>query len=70
MLTWLRTIKQMLIMNLGTVVAIGGNAEVTAVNEAGSHAVVGVVSTNPAYLMNAELDSEHVVSIALRGRVS
>ena len=28
----------------GTVVAIGGNAEVTAVNEAGS-AVVGVVST-------------------------
>jgi len=53
----------------GTVVAIGGNAEVTAVNEAGSHAVVGVVSTNPAYLMNAELDSEHVVSIALRGRV-
>ena len=52
----------------GTVVKIGGNAEVTAVNEPGSY-VVGVVSTNPAYLMNAELESEHVVSVALRGRV-
>ena len=52
----------------GTVVRIGGNAEVTAVNEPGSY-VVGVVSTNPAYLMNAELESEHVVSVALRGRV-
>jgi hypothetical protein len=31
--------------------------------------VAGIVSTNPAYLMNSDLDSEFVAVIALQGRV-
>ena len=31
--------------------------------------VAGVVSTNPAHLMNSELEAEHVVAVALQGRV-
>ena len=53
----------------GTVLIIGGEHEVTESNEAGSYKVVGVVSTNPAYLMNSECEGDHVVSVALRGRV-
>ena len=50
----------------GTVVCFGGEAEVTACNEENHHAVAGVVSTDPAYLMNAEADG---VAVALCGRV-
>tara|TARA_R110001592_G_scaffold6330_6_gene34147 strand:+ start:11 stop:3613 length:3603 start_codon:yes stop_codon:yes gene_type:complete len=50
----------------GTVVVIGGDKEVTVTDEAGSYKVIGVVSTNPAYLMNSEADG---VAVALRGRV-
>ena len=50
----------------GTVLIIGGESEVTISDEAGSYKVVGVVSTNPAYLMNSESDG---VAVALRGRV-
>ena len=32
-------------------------------------AVAGVVSTNPAFLMNKDLTAEHVVDLALTGRV-
>ena len=53
----------------GTVLVIGGEHEVTESDEAGSYKVVGVVSTSPAYLMNSECEGEHVVSVALRGRV-
>ena len=53
----------------GTVLVIGGEHEVTESDEAGSYKVVGVVSTNPAYLMNSECEGEHTVSVALRGRV-
>jgi hypothetical protein len=31
--------------------------------------VAGVVSTNPAHLMNSEMEAEHVVAVALTGRV-
>jgi hypothetical protein len=31
--------------------------------------VAGVVSSNPAYLMNADAKGEHMVAIALQGRV-
>ena len=31
--------------------------------------VAGVVSTNPAHLMNSTLDAEHTVALALQGRV-
>jgi hypothetical protein len=41
----------------GTVLTIGGTAEVTMEMRNHSDAVFGVVSTNPAYLMNAEAGS-------------
>ena len=49
----------------GTVVCIGGDAEVTA-SSWGKRAI-GVVSTNPAYMMNSELEGG--TYIALKGRV-
>jgi hypothetical protein len=53
----------------GTVVMFGGTAEVTACDTAGCHRVAGVVSTNPSYLMNSACEGEHVVAVALVGRV-
>lgn len=50
---------------IGTVVSVGGNAEVTAALD-GDRAI-GVVSNNPAYMMNSEL--ENGTYIALKGRV-
>ena len=52
----------------GTVVEFGGRAEVTLAQD-GTRKVAGVVTTNPAYLMNNKLTGEHVVAIALQGRV-
>jgi hypothetical protein len=49
----------------GTVVMVGGDAEVTA-SQLGGFAI-GVVSTNPAYMMNSELEGG--TYIALKGRV-
>jgi hypothetical protein len=49
----------------GTVVMVGGVKEVTA-SQFGYRAI-GVVSTNPAYMMNSELDGG--TYIALKGRV-
>jgi len=51
----------------GTVVMFGGTHEVTQSNVKGTTKVAGVVSTNPAYLMNSEL--ENGVAVALQGRV-
>jgi hypothetical protein len=53
----------------GTVVVFGGNAEVTQSTTFNDRRVAGVVSTNPAYLMNFELDANKSVIIALQGRV-
>lgn len=50
----------------GTVVKIGGPAEVTETTEWADLDVFGVVSQNPAYLMNSEADG---VPVALAGRV-
>ncbi len=50
---------------VGTVVAVGGEAEVTAANY-GDRAV-GVVSANPAFMMNKDLEGG--TYIALKGRV-
>ena len=54
---------------VGTVVEFGGSAEVTASSKESSPAVAGVVSTDPAYLMNAGLEGDKIVTVALRGRV-
>ena len=53
--------------SIGTVMSVGGTAEITASTTNNSHSVVGVVSENPAYLMNSEL--EDGTSVALKGRV-
>ena len=53
----------------GTVLVLGGEAEVTTTNIKGDNRIAGVVSTNPAYLMNSELEGDTVVEVALAGRV-
>ena len=52
----------------GTVVAFGGSAEIT-IAEDSTRRVAGVVSTDPAYLMNSHCESEFKVAVALQGRV-
>jgi hypothetical protein len=53
----------------GTVVEFGGNNEVTVSTVDHSTAVAGVVSTDPAYLMNSDLQGVYIVAVALTGRV-
>ena len=52
----------------GTVLAFGGDKEVT-IAEDGTTKVAGIVSTNPAYVMNSACKGEHTVALALQGRV-
>ena len=51
----------------GTVLMIGGEKEVTIADE-DTQRLAGVVSQNPAYLMNSACEGEYVVAIALQGR--
>lgn len=55
---------------IGTVLKIGGDAEVTTEGQV-SHdsTVIGTVSENPAHLMNSTLESAYVAIVALTGRV-
>ena len=53
----------------GTVVIFGGEKELTLTTRNSDHRVAGVVSTNPAYLMNSHCESEFVAAVALQGRV-
>lgn len=53
---------------VGTVLAIGGEFEVTKSTEDGDQRVVGVVSDKPAYLMNDQCQGDFVVPLALTGR--
>ena len=50
----------------GTVVIFGGAKEITITSEVGDERVAGVISENPAHLMNADCDGQ---AVALRGRV-
>ena len=52
----------------GTVVHFGGSQEVTLCDEDMCRRVAGVVSTNPAYLMNSHLQGI-ATAVALQGRV-
>jgi hypothetical protein len=52
----------------GQVVMFGGSQEVT-IATADTTAVAGVISTNPAHLMNGGLNGPNVVAVALQGRV-
>jgi hypothetical protein len=51
----------------GTVVVFGGDEEVTQSTQRLDRRVAGIVSTDPAYLMNSEL--ENSVAVGLQGRV-
>ena len=53
----------------GTVLIFGGAEEVTASTQDHDTRVAGVVSSNPAYLMNSELQALNSVAVALTGRV-
>jgi hypothetical protein len=53
----------------GTVLEFGGDKEVTISNTPFSPLIVGVVSTNPAYLMNSTAQGKYMAAIALVGRV-
>lgn len=50
----------------GTVVVFGGKEEITTSDQYCDHRVAGVVSTNPAYLMNGQTKG---ASVALTGKV-
>ena len=50
----------------GTVVVFGGEQEITTTTESHDTRVAGVISTNPAYLMNSGCNG---LSVALQGRV-
>ena len=52
----------------GTVLAFGGDKEVTIAEDATAR-VAGIVSTNPAYVLNTACIGEHTVILALQGRV-
>lgn len=52
---------------VGTVVVFGGEKEITTTQLVADTAVAGVISVNPAYLMNSSLENSQPV--ALRGRV-
>jgi len=53
----------------GTVVCFGGDAEVTVCEHENDHRVAGVITTNPAHLMNSAIEADHVAGVALTGRV-
>jgi hypothetical protein len=54
----------------GTVLMLGGEKEVTLATLHATTAVAGVVSENPAYLMNADVGTDEThPAIALKGRV-
>ena len=53
----------------GQVMVFGGIAEITISTQAIDPSVAGVVSTEPAHLMNAFQIGEHILNIALVGRV-
>lgn len=51
----------------GTIVKLGGEAEITNTKAQGDTEVFGVISTNPAYLMNSAV--EFGIPVAMTGRV-
>jgi hypothetical protein len=53
----------------GTVLDFGGSHEVTLSQRDSSRKVAGVVSTQPAHVMNSTVTGQHVIPLALAGRV-
>jgi hypothetical protein len=52
---------------IGTIMMIGGKKEITAAKKDKKHAVIGIVSANPAYIMNSDLKNGTMVG--LKGRL-
>ena len=53
----------------GTVLEFGGDQEVTTTTTSHSPRVAGIVSTQPSYIMNDGLVSDHTAMVSLTGRV-
>ena len=53
----------------GTVMMFGGDKEVTICGSENCKAIAGIISTNPAYSMNDDLEADHTAMVALAGRV-
>ena len=53
----------------GTVLVFGGEQELTTTNKKADHRAAGIVSENPAYLMNSDHSAEYSTALALQGRV-
>ena len=53
----------------GTVLSFGNTAEVTQSSVDSDRKIIGIVSSNPAYIMNSGLNNEFAVPVALQGRV-
>ena len=53
----------------GTVLVFGGTAEVTTTTVSHDTAVAGIVSTDPAYVMNGGLTGTNIAVLGLTGRV-
>jgi hypothetical protein len=54
----------------GTVLVFGGEQELTTTMSKGDRKVAGVVSENPAHLMNSDLQGDFVTALALQGRTT
>ena len=54
----------------GTVLVFGGEQELTTTMYKGDRKVAGVVSENPAHLMNTDLKGDYVTALALQGRTT
>lgn len=54
---------------VGTVVCVGGDKEVTECDAYADSKLAGVVSTNPAYLMNRDIEAEYPICVGFVGRV-
>jgi hypothetical protein len=56
--------------DVGSVVVIGGDKEITETHQRANLSVAGVISSNPAYMMNSEAGNDQTHPyVALRGRV-
>jgi len=53
----------------GIVVAFGGTEEVTISDAESDSRIAGIISTNPSYLMNSNIEGDFTVAVALTGRV-
>ena len=53
----------------GTVVIFGGSQEITIADTHMDTRIAGVITTNPAHMMNSDLEGDFIGAVALRGRV-